>query len=129
MKEQLDSLTFQQLLTVAREYNKKVSVPIPANVRKDQLVGYIQTHAKDIVELLKILADVRGQEKPLLPPVKRSKDMLDEEFEAAKRRRERGIRSIERAKAKNEPLEGGPMSKEEEKKYKKEVTAIKKRYS
>ena len=129
MKEQLESLTLQQLLTIARQYNKKVSVPIPPNVRKDQLVTYIQTHAKDISELLKILADVRGQQKPVLPAVKRDKSMPDEEYEALKRKRERGIRAIERAKAKYEPLEGGEMSKEDSKKYKKEVSELKKRYS
>jgi hypothetical protein len=62
MREQLETLNYQQLLKVAREYNKAVGIPLPNNVSKTDLVGYILTHAKDVGTLLKIMAGVRAGE-------------------------------------------------------------------
>jgi hypothetical protein len=62
MREQLENLNYQQLLKVSREYNKIVSVPIPAGVTKKDLIDYILKHAKDIGTLLKIMSSVRSGE-------------------------------------------------------------------
>jgi hypothetical protein len=130
MKEQLESLNYQQLLRVAREYNKKVSIPLPTNVSKEDLVKYIQTHAKDVGELLSILSSVRSEEKPLLPMVKRIKGELDVEYEARVRKRERGLRALARAKTMYEPLDDTEkMSKADEKAYKAKVKELKARYT
>jgi len=129
MKEQLNTLSLQQLLKVAREYNKAVGVPVPSGVLKKDLIEYILKHAKDVGTLLKIMASVRDEEKPIIPQVKRSKEMDDLEYSALVRKRERAVRGIARAKLKYEPIvEGEKMTKEDEKKYKAEVKAIKDKF-
>lgn len=62
MRELLESLNYQQLLMVAREYNKKVSIPLPNRVLKEDLVDYILKHGKDIGVLLKTISGVRSGE-------------------------------------------------------------------
>jgi len=128
MREQLETLSSQQLFKVAREYNKIVSVPLPSGVVKKDLIDYILKHAKDVGTLLRIMSSVRGEEKPILPSVK-SRGMDEDERMRAERKRERGIRKIKRAKLKYESIvEGEPMTKQDEKSYKAEVKAIKGKY-
>jgi hypothetical protein len=128
MREQLETLNYQQLLKVAREYNKAVSVPLPTNVSKEELVKYILTHAKDVGKLIEILGGVREEKAPVLPKVK-SRGMDEDERMRAERKRERGLRAIERAKLKYESIvEGEPMTKQDDKKYKAEVKAIKAKF-
>jgi len=62
MREQLETLNYQQLLKVAREYNKIVSVPLPNRVVKKDLIEYILKHAKDVGTLLSVLSSVRSGE-------------------------------------------------------------------
>lgn len=62
MREILESLNYQQLLMVAREYNKKVSIPLPNRVLKEDLVDYILKHGKDVGVLLKTISGVRSGE-------------------------------------------------------------------
>ena len=128
MREQLETLNYQQLLKIAREYNKSVSVPLPTNVSKTDLIGYILNHAKDVGKLLMAMASVRSEEtKVKLPRVKMEEGMSPEEISAMERRKARFERRLDRAKLIYEPLEG-EMSKAEEKAYKAKVKQIKDEY-
>jgi hypothetical protein len=132
MKEQLDSLTYTQLLKVARAYNLGVSIPMPANISKEDLVGNIMKHATQIGRLLEVLASVRGEEKPMkeeLPKIKKTAGMDEDEFQRMKRQRERDLRKIARAKLIYEPIvEGEEMSKADKKALKERVSAVKDKY-
>ena len=98
MREQLEKMSYQQHLKIARAYNLSVSVALPAS-----------------------------EDKPTLPKVKRTPSMSDDEFAALERRRARGMRKLERAELITEPLEG-QRSKAEEKEYKSRVKKIKAEY-
>lgn len=130
MREQLETLNYQQLLKVARSYNLSQSIPLPANVSKTDLITAILKHAKDVGQLLSVLAGVRGEQQkaPTLPKLKRTRDMSDEEFSALERSKARAERRLDRAKLMTEPLEGEKMSKADEKEYKRRVKAIKADY-
>jgi|LakMenEpi03Aug12_release.lakeMendotaPanAssembly.Ray.scaffolds.fasta_scaffold304645_2 hypothetical protein len=130
MREQLETLNYQQLLKVARSYNMSQSIPLPTNVSKADLITAILKHAKDVGQLLSVLASVRGEQQKAaaFPKVKRTPDMSDEEFAAMERRKARFERRLDRAKAIYEPLEGETMSKADEKAYKARVKAIKADY-
>lgn len=124
MRDQLESLNYQQLLKVARQYNLGVSIPLPAQISKEDLIGNILKHAKEVGRLLSVLESVRGETKPsiVLKKVKRTPDISEEEFASLERRRERGMREIKRA----EVMFGEP---EEKKQLKKRLKEIKERYS
>lgn len=128
MREQLEKMTYQQLLKIARSYNLSVSVALPQNISKEDLITNILKQATDMGKLLSAMASARAtEEKPTLPKVKTTPDMLPEEVRALERRRERAIRRLERASAITEPLEG-KRSKAEEKEYKARVKKIKADY-
>jgi hypothetical protein len=128
MREQLETLNYQQLLKIAREYNKAVAVPLPNNVSKADLVGYILTHAKDVGKLLMVMSAVRGEEtKAKLPRVKKDEGMSADEISALERRKARFERRLDRAKLMFEDVEG-KMSKADEKAYKARVKQIKEDY-
>lgn len=129
MRELLDALSYQQLLAVAREYNKQVSVPIPSGVLKKDLVEYILKHAKDAGKLLSVLSSVKKAEpKITLPKVKVEAGMTTDEVNALERRKARFERRLERAKLIYEPIEGDEMSKADAKAYKAKVKEIKEAY-
>jgi len=123
MRDQLDSLNYQQLLKVARQYNLGVSIPLPANISKGDLIENILKHAKEVGRLLSVLESVRGETKPsiTLKKVKRTPDMSEEEFKALERKRERGLRAIKRAELVFD-------SPEEAKQLKKKLKEIKETY-
>lgn len=128
MREQLETLTYQQLLKLARTYNMENSIPLPANISKADLITAILKHAKDVGKLLGALAGVRSEEqKAKLPKVKVEAGMLPEEIAAMERRKARFERRLDRAKNRYEDVEG-KMSKEDEKAYKAKVKEIKADY-
>lgn len=129
MREQLETLNYQQLLKVARTYNMENSIPLPANISKSDLITAILKHAKDVGKLLSVLAGVRGEEQKVkLPKVKVDASMSPEEVAAMERRKARFERRLDRAKLMYEPVEGETMSKADEKAYKAKVKQIKTDY-
>lgn len=73
MREQLEKMTYQQLLKVARSYNLSVSVALPANISKEDLITNILKQATDMGKLLAAMANARSVEKkPKLPTEKRT---------------------------------------------------------
>lgn len=130
MREQLETLNYQQLLKVARTYNMSQSIPLPTNVSKADLITAILKHAKDVGQLLSVLASVRGEEQKVkLPKVKMPSGLSPEEVAAFERRKARAERRLDRAKLIYEPLEGEKMSKADEKAYKARVKKIKEDYA
>jgi hypothetical protein len=128
MREQLEKMSYQQLLKIARAYNLSVSVALPQNISKDDLITNILRQATDMGKLIAAMGSARASEdKPTLPKVKRTPSMSDDEFAALEKRRARGMRKLERAALITEPLEG-QRSKAEEKDYKSRVKKIKAEY-
>ena len=128
MREQLEKMSYQQLLKIARSYNLSVSVALPQNISKEDLITNILKQATDMGKLLAAMGSARASEdKPSLPKVKRTPSMSEDEFSALERRRERTMRRLDRAAMITEPLEG-ERSKAEEKEYKSRVKKIKADY-
>jgi hypothetical protein len=71
MREQLEKMTYQQLLKIARSYNLSVSVALPANIRKEDLITNILKQATDMGKLLSAMASARASEEK---PVRTKKD-------------------------------------------------------